>query len=324
MNSIDETLNADVCIIGSGAGGAMVASHMSRFPDLKVVLIEEGKRMDVHQFTQNEEELFPQLFRDQGAQATKDLGVAVVQGKVFGGSTTVNWMTCLRTPAHVLQQWEDEFGLSEYNANAMEPYFESVEKRLSVHTIPDSMHNPQNRLLLEGAKKLGYKVQASKNNSVNCIGCGFCTLGCKYNAKQDMRLTYLSEAEKNGITVFPECKALKIRYINPDNQEVITKKNGRLLQIKCRRTVIAAGAIHSPVLLQDSKLASKTTGKYLHLHPTTGSVGYYDSPVYASYGIPQSVYCDEFSNIDGNGYGFVLEVPPFLPGFAGINIIEKE
>ena len=143
-----------------------------------------------------------------------------------------------------------------------------------------------------------------------------------------MRLTYLQDALAHGASVYCGTKAEKILYNSKNSQEIIARTLGEeyntprhSLHIKTKRTVVAGGTIGTPILLQNSHLTkSKVLGKYLHLHPVTLAIGRFERTIDHSYVIPQSSFSDEYHNLDGNGYGFWLEVPPVQPIMAGVNI----
>ncbi len=312
-------IQTDIAIIGSGCGGAMTAAFMAE-QGFDVLVIEEGEYVDRAHFNQNPRELIPKMYRQNAALATDDQSIRILQGKVYGGSTTINWMTSLRTPSHVLDEWADLFGLEEYRPHSMELIFEDVEKRLNVHKVPEWAISPANQVILDGALKLGMHADRLPNNSKNCIGCGGCGLGCHYDAKMDMRLTYLEDARKNGTHIYTSTRAYLIRPETDERQLVkaINLKTEETLSIHAKRTVVAGSAIMTPLLLQKSKLIkSKLVGKHLHLHPTAAVVGRFEREINPTYGIPQSAVAEH--NPDGTGYGYWIEAPDTEYFLAGVN-----
>jgi choline dehydrogenase-like flavoprotein len=322
----EKVLEADICIIGSGAGGAISAAKLAG--KHSIIMLEKGPNVTGKDFTQNESQSIKRLYQVQGALTTNDASFRILQGRALGGSTTINWMTSFRTPELVLNQWVEEFGLEDYQPKYMENHFSEVEKRLSVHKVPDEEQNSQNRIILDGCKKLGIHADYIANNSIECIGCGYCGMGCYYDAKQDMRLTYLKDSlATNNMSIYTGVEAEKIQY-NSKNEQITTavtlgKEYGiasKILKIKSKRTIVAGSAIWTPVVFQKSKLTkNKTLGKYLHIHPVTLALGKFDRIIDPSYGIPQSAYSHEYINMDGKGYGFWVEAPPVQPLMAGVN-----
>ena len=164
-----ESINTDICIIGSGPGGAIIAANLSK-SGKSITLLEEGPFVTRDTFkTQDERTLFTRMYQLQGNLTTDDQSIRILAGRVYGGSSTVNWMNMFRTPEFVLEEWANDFGLENYAQKHHLKHFEKIEQRLSIHSVPDSDHNPQNRIILDGCKKLGIHAETCKNNSAGCI-----------------------------------------------------------------------------------------------------------------------------------------------------------
>ncbi len=319
----DTTLEADVVVIGSGAGGGVVAGELAR-AGKRVIVLEKGGYNYEGNFTWQEEQAMPELFLKRGALSTKDLGVIMLAGGTLGGGTTVNWMTSLRTPEDVLQEWEEVSGLREcFTGSQLQDSFAAVEQRLNVNKA-NSQHNRQNQLLFDGASALGYHAEVAPRNTVDCEQrCGFCTMGCRYGCSQSTLKTYLQDAYDEGARIIVHCDARKVLLENgraSGVQAVINdKQSGKTFNLTVRATavVVAAGALVSPLLLLNSGIENPHLGRHLHLHPTAISVGVYPEPVNAWQGVLQSAYSDQFRRLDHN-YGYTLEVAPTHPGLFGL------
>ena len=72
----DVSLEADVCVVGSGAGGAVIASELAE-AGFKVVLLEKGAHHTRRDFNQQESAMMPKLFEGGGARTTRDGGMIV-------------------------------------------------------------------------------------------------------------------------------------------------------------------------------------------------------------------------------------------------------
>jgi choline dehydrogenase-like flavoprotein len=94
----DRTLEADVAIVGSGAGGGIAAEILAK-AGLKVAIVEEGPLKTSSDFKMREADAYPQLYQESAARKTKDKAINILQGRCVGGSTTVNWTSSFRTPA---------------------------------------------------------------------------------------------------------------------------------------------------------------------------------------------------------------------------------
>ena len=107
----DLVLRPDVCVVGSGPGGAMMASRLAE-AGAQVVVLEEGGYHQKDEFDMQEATAYPRLYQDRGNRATADLSISVLQGRAVGGGTVVNWTTSFRTPDRVLACWREQDGLS--------------------------------------------------------------------------------------------------------------------------------------------------------------------------------------------------------------------
>lgn len=319
----DTVLEADAVVIGSGAGGGVVAGELAR-AGKSVVVLEKGGYNYEGNFTWHEEQAMPELFLKRGALSTNDLGVIMLAGGTLGGGTTVNWMTSLRTPEEVLLEWEQHSGLREcFTGSRLQDSFAAVEQRLSINT-DNSQHNRQNQLLFDGAAALGYHAGVVPRNTVGCEQrCGFCTMGCRYGCSQSTLKTYLQDAYDHGARVLVHCNAQKVlleqgRAVGI--QAIVTdEKSGRTFNVtvRARAVVVAAGALASPLILLNSGIENPHLGHHLHLHPTAISVGVYPEKVNAWQGALQSAYSDQFRRLHQN-YGYTLEVAPTHPGLFGL------
>jgi len=95
------TLEADVVIVGSGAGGGVSADLLSA-AGLRVIIVEEGPLFTTGDFRMREADAYPALYQESAARKTADKAINILQGRCVGGSTTVNWTSSFRTPPATL------------------------------------------------------------------------------------------------------------------------------------------------------------------------------------------------------------------------------
>lgn len=321
----DVSIRAEICVIGSGAGGAVLAARLAE-AGRDVVLLEEGRFHTTDDFDEDEAALVPRLFADQGLRATDDLSVTLLQGRGVGGGTIVNWMAMLRAPDHVLDEWERVHGTSGMGAADLAPIFDLIEEEVHARVVPDDAHSPANRALLDGARRLGWRARAAHLNAKGCVRAGSCSIGCRYGAKQGALVTYIPRALAAGARLFSDVRAERIELRERAGRAPLKRVHGVVLDPTTGRprarlavdapiVVLAAGAIGTPTLLQRSGLGGGGVGKYLRLHPTSLVNGCYPDEVHPWTGVPLSVVCDEFLGLDG-GYGFWIECPAALPGLS--------
>lgn len=322
-----ESIACDVAIIGSGAGAGITAELLTK-AGLKVVIIEEGPLKSSTDFNQKESEAYPQLYQESAARKTEDKAINILQGRCVGGSTTVNWTSSFRTPADTLQFWQANFGLKDYNVDALSPYFDQAERRLSIGlwlTPP----NENNDLLRRGAAKLGIPALAIARNVKGCWNLGSCGMGCPTNAKQSMLVTTIPAALDKGAQMLVETRAERFELANGRitallcSSQASNSATGQQIRaqaatkIIAKHYVLAGGAINSPALLLRSRAPDPhgNLGKRTFLHPVVMSSSVFKQKVEAWQGAPQTIYTDHFLDtqaIDGP-IGYKLEAPPLHP-----------
>ena len=321
----DLVLKPDVCIVGSGPGGAMVASRLSK-AGAKVVVLEEGGYHLKDEFDMQESSAYPRLYQDRGNRATADLSISVLQGKAVGGGTVVNWTTSYRTPDDVLAVWRQRFG-SPLTPEVLAPHFAEVEERLGIQKVEIEDTNANNRSIYDGCKKLGWQVDTTKRNVRGCLRTGYCGMGCPVDAKQSAALTYLPDAVSNGTEVYAQCRVEKIEWSGKRATAAIGRildaagllETGQTVRVEPRVMVISGGALNSPALLLRSKITAGTVGKFTWLHPVVAMGAFYKDRVEGFYGAPQSVASHHFAHRE-TGAGFFIEAAPVHPMLASISM----
>jgi choline dehydrogenase-like flavoprotein len=319
---------ADVCVIGSGAGGAVAAAELAA-AGRSVVVLEQGPHWSASDFTQREDEMLPRLFEEAGMRQTADGAVTILQGRSVGGSTVHNLCYAFRTPSPILRMWREEHGLPELTEEALEPSFRRVEQHLRVKPIREDEVNSLNALLRAGAEKLGYSGYVTRHNRENCVKAGYCILGCSYGAKQSMLVTYVPRADRAGARIYANARAERIEAEGGRVRRVLGRVvdgSGQAqgsIEVKARTVVLAAGAVASPDLLLRSGLGGSHVGRHLHLHPTVTVAGFWDEPIHAYRGIPQSYYIDEFIDLERNPHtGYVLMPIAGFPVLTAVSLPE--
>ncbi len=319
----DRTIEADVVIVGSGAGGGVTAEILA-LAGLKVLIVEEGALKSSRDFKMREAEAYPTLYQESAARKTKDKAINILQGRTVGGSTTVNWTSSFRTPTPTLDYWRKHFGLLDYTPDALAPWFLMMEQRLNVSTWL-TPPNENNDLLKRGAAKLGIPAAAIMRNVKGCWNLGYCGMGCPTNAKQSMLVTTIPSALDHGAGLLTHARAEHFVFKNGKAEHLVVRAldasglapTGRTLTLRARHFVVAGGAINSPGLLLRSKAPDPhgLLGGRTFLHPTVISAGLFAQRVDGYAGAPQTIYSDHFLDtqaIDGP-MGYKLEAPPLHP-----------
>lgn len=298
----DLAIACDVCVIGSGAGGAPVAEECAR-RGKRVVVLEAGSFLRPRDFTQLEHEMLPRLYHEKAGRTTRDRAIHVHQGKGVGGSTLHNLNLCKRPPAAILARWRECYGLEALPAATLDALFDEVEARLSVRPLGEADLNENNRVLKRGCEALGYRGGYLAHNRRGCVGAGFCEIGCPFDAKENALKVYIAPAVERGAMVLADTWAVRIRWsgrrasaVEAVVRDPATGAERHRVTIEARAVCVAASATGTPALLLRSEVPDPhaLVGSRLHLHPGAAVAGIFADEVVGWTGIPQSYECTEF------------------------------
>lgn len=316
------TLEADVVVIGSGAGGGVVAACLAQ-AGKSVIILEQGPFVAPEGFHGRELEAMQALYWSGGLLGSHDRSVSLLAGACVGGGTTINWLSSFRPPERLRQEWEAA-GIEGLTGPDFDAAIDAVEARVAV-TDTESACAPESRdgRFAAGCQRLGYAVHPMRRNARGCGDCGWCGFGCPRSAKQSTLVTFLEDAAACGARMVAHCRAEKILIENGRATGVLARvrdsqsKAEHPITVRAKAVVVAAGAIGSPALLQRSGLTNPNIGRHLHLHPTVPVLGAYPEPTYPWSGVTQARYSDRFADLVG-GYGFLLETAPAHPGLLAV------
>jgi len=270
-------------VIGSGAAGAILGAKLAE-SGKSVVVLERGGYYDGESMNQREADMIPLLWKNSGANFTSNLRIAIAQGSCLGGSTVINDAVCFRVPDIVINQWQD-MGVS-ITKDEWDQANDEVSKRINAKEVTEEELNVNARklkeacekFLYEGKKILHYKnhrncgPSLSDDSLKSCVKCGFCHLGCHYDTKQSMLVTYIHDALTTSHTydVDCNCRADAITYengvANGVNGTFIDSNGSEIYRIRvnAKLVVLSAGAIASSNLLQNSLIGGDKVVKGLH------------------------------------------------------------
>jgi choline dehydrogenase-like flavoprotein len=343
-------IEADVCVIGAGAGGAVAAAELAE-GGMNVVVLEEGHWHDPDTFTARPPEMLAQLYRDGGQTMT--LGappILLPLGSGLGGTTLINSGTCFRTPPSVLERWAREFGL-DVDEQSLRPCFERVERALSVSEVTPELAGHNAAVARRGAERLGWSHGYLRRNARGCVGSGVCAFGCPTSAKQHTGITYIPRAERAGARIVTGARVERVLVDDgaPTHSLAYTRRavppppsgdwatsgmraasgipaargvrarmaSGATVEVRAPIVIVAAGTIHTPLLLARSGLGggSGQLGCNLSLHPATAVFARMEEVVDMAKGVPQSFYVDEFA-----GEGIIFEGVAGPPAYAAMSL----
>ncbi len=312
-----EEIACDVAVVGSGAGGAVVAKELAE-RGRRVVLVEEGQYWTRPQFSRRPFQMQRRMYRDLGfTVALGRPGIPIPLGMTVGGTTTINSGTCFRVPEHTLAHWRDDFGLAEFTAPALAPYYDRVEAILRVQPVPGEVWGHTSRLVQRGAEALGLHAEPLRRNADGCRGSGVCCFGCPEDAKRSMNVSYVPAALAAGTTLYTETTAREVLFdggraaglsctMGPDRVP---------LRIRAGAVVVAAGSIYTPLFLGRQGIGRRSgqLGRNLSIHPAAKAMALFDEPVLPFDGVPQGAFIHDLAD-----QGIMFEGASLTPDFTSI------
>jgi hypothetical protein len=83
-------LECDVVVVGSGAGGGVVAAELAK-SGLDVVVVDKAIYTHPSDYSLGELDSIQSFFEQKGTLQTEDGSMRILAGSVWGGGTTINW-----------------------------------------------------------------------------------------------------------------------------------------------------------------------------------------------------------------------------------------
>lgn len=317
------SITCDVCVVGSGAGGAPVAKELAE-TGLDVVMVEEGGYYDTKDYLVDDPiRSTARLFRDGGATVIFGKpNILYAEGRCLGGGTTVNGAMCWRTPEKIMKRWQWEKGLSDFTPQNMDHYFTRVENLIHAKAIIPEARNRESEMLKRGGERLAYKVQTNIRSQDNCVGTNLCISGCPTGGKMTTLLTYIPHFLTSGGEVFTNCRVHKVvtkrrRAVGVDGYFIDpqTKKKRFKLKVRSKVVVVCGGAVQTPALLFKSGIRDEAglLGKNLIVHPNAKVLAVFDEEIKAWQGVNQNYQITEYFD-----EGILMGVNSAPPGIVSL------
>lgn len=321
--SQNQNLSCDVCVVGSGAGGAALAKELAE-AGLSVIVLEEGSHVRTEDFRVDDTiGSTARLYRDAGGTIIYGKpNIMLAEGRCVGGSTVMNGGMCWRTPEKILKRWQWEMGLSDMTPERMDRYFSRVEGIISARPMVPEARNRDSELLRDGAKKLGYRYNANVRSQNICVGSNMCMSGCPTGAKQSTLSSYIPLMTRAGGVVYSDCLVQKVvvkggRAAGVDAVLIdpVTRRKGFKIKVRSKVTVVCGGAVQSPALLKRSHVRDDghQLGRNLLVHPNVKVLAVFDEDVRGWNGVIQGFQITEFFD-----EGILMAVNFTPPGIVAI------
>ncbi|MEZ4338631.1 MAG: FAD-dependent oxidoreductase [Sandaracinaceae bacterium] len=287
----DETIEVDAVVVGSGAGGAPVAYELAQRGHA-VLVLEEGRWFPRYEMVGRASEARRKMFREGGQTlAVGNVMMPVWTGVTVGGSTTINSGTCYRTPRRVLRRWREELGLVELTDAAMDACFAKAEAILGVEPTPDHLLGGSAVAIRRGIEALGVTSHAIHRNAPGCDGQGRCMFGCPTGAKASTNESYVPRALELGAQLYARTRVTEVLVEGGRAVGVKARTaGGATITVRARVTVLACGALMTPILLRGQGLANRSgmVGENLSVHPAAPILARFPRRVAMQENVPQS------------------------------------
>jgi choline dehydrogenase-like flavoprotein len=311
----DTTLDCDVVVVGSGAGGGVVAGVCAA-AGRSVVVLDKGPNPGSRDMTQIEGDMLSSLYLDGGLLMTQSGSMPILAGSCLGGGTVINYTTSFQPPPPVRDEWDRLSGLTLFSSGRFTESLERVAARIDVGTRWTTP-GKRDEILERGCRALGWHVDSMPRNVTDClegVECGFCGYGCRHGAKNSTARTYLRDAVAAGARLIPGCEVERV-LVEGGRATGVTATVERPDGTSCRLTVharivvVAAGGVYTPAVLARSGLTNKSIGRGLRLQPATALMGVFPERVDPWTGSTQTRYSDQFAD-QHDGYGAKFETAP--------------
>ncbi len=280
------TAKADAVIVGAGPSG-LVAGTILAESGWDVIIVEAGRFWHHESFQRRQSWAAKYLMQEQATRImTGNAFIPVASGRGVGGGTLVNSAICFRAPKWVLDEWVEEWGLDYFEESQREALFAEVEEVIGVEPTSPDVAGENSMIARKGFDALGVDHGFMPRNAPGCVGCGTCQTGCPVGGKATADLTWLPRFLRAGGVLYADTRAEEIRVHNGraigiDAVMYDPEDNGEqaVFSIDADRTLVAAGAIDTALILQRQQLADSSghLGNNLRVHPTCGVVARFDN-----------------------------------------------
>ncbi|KAK1595320.1 GMC oxidoreductase [Colletotrichum navitas] len=331
-------LETDIVIVGSGCGGAVAAKVLAE-QGHKVLIVDKSYHYPPSQLPMAQDTGCQFLYENGGVVTSDDGSLNILAGSCWGGGGTVNWSVSLQTQGFVRQEWSEQRGLSFFTSPQFQNCLDRVCDFMGV-TTDGVRHNHRNKVLLDGARKLGWHaVTAPQNTGGADHYCGQCHLGCGSTGKQGTTVSWLPAAAASGAKFIEGFEVEKVNFDESSGSKRATGVVGKWVSrgadgstsapldqritreviIKAKKVIVAAGSVSSPLVLLRSGLTNRHIGHNLHVHPCNMVGGFWKEdckPWEGRYPISSGIitsYCSSFEDLDKAGHGVKLEPTCMIP-----------
>ena len=225
-----------VIVIGTGAGGAIIAMELAK-ANIPVTILERGPYIE----SKDSFEYYDMKYYDKRFENTNSLDL--LKTTCIGGSTIV-------AAGNGVRILEDEF--KELGIDLSDEY-DKIEELLGIHQMDDAHIGKGTQKFIDCANELGFDAMKMPKfiRDEDCKPCGKCSFGCPRDAKWSGK-DFVDIAVENGAELITGAEVIKVSTAGKSIKSVEYIKDGKDKSIESDLVILAAGAIDSAVILQKS------------------------------------------------------------------------
>lgn len=280
----ESTLECDVVIVGSGAGGAVAAAELTRH-GLAVVLVEAGRAHGRQAFDGSAISAHRRFYRS--AFGVGEAMFPIFSGRIVGGSTAINGGTCFRPPERVLRRWAHDAETEELSPERMALWVERVEEAIGVAPTPRTIAGPIADVFERGCEALGWSHDPVRRNAPGCQAGGFCDFGCRAGARRSVDRSFLPGAFERGAVMITGARVESLVLESGGARGVRFRVPGGHASVRARAVVLSAGTLETAPLLSRHDIGGDQVGRNVWVHPSVALSAVFDHPIDGHRHVPQ-------------------------------------
>jgi choline dehydrogenase-like flavoprotein len=273
----------DVCIVGSGFGGAISAWRLAELYTAagadpgNILVLERGRRFKHTEFKQSMSVGHLSAVYNL-IQSTQGSGAQFVVANAVGGGSNLYLAASLRSPRQIFERRDHapddgpdrRMWPAPISRASLNPYYARAERALRVRQPSWNEVSKSGGLWAASLHAAGHtcdRVPLAIDFG-RCVDAKWCHTGCIFGAKNTVNTNYLGAAEAAGVRVRPNRQVDSIRRSTADGYRYVVTAavmdnegdhptrqpvQGMTEEIECKVLVMSAGAMGTPPILMRSR-----------------------------------------------------------------------